>query len=385
LNAEIHKQIVKVKADVIESVKKEHVGRFFRFINPVDADEAIERVLSETMSHLQGTLTKRSEVKVPLPEKETSANSRLCQRSLRVQVKDGETYIIKDWTNAVFARKYDSAKKCDTVYSAQCATGTIFKTKQCPFSDPVVTKTCLRGASWRCWKRTFVVKAASTKVIAVPQPDDTELPLLGAELTVDAPAPQIKTRTMDHLDISADETVGTKVLSGKDLHGADSLDEELEMTVPGFQETLSTEMCKNSGNHARFGFTKAIRKFTCRTMFNGISHFARWSGTYKIADLDRMSMKLDMRENLTAAVVPSWEVVERKAETEVVNALAKQTLPLNAKLSKVRVSIGGEGHTLKVKPDTAAWVDAEIDMSILGQLGNLGNLGNLGGILGGLR
>jgi len=381
LNTEIKKQIGKAKQDVIDSVKKQHVGRFFKFINPVDADDAITRVLSGTMAHLQGTLKSRAEVAPPPPvEMTASQDAMMCTKHLRVRVKGGETYIFKDWNNAVFARKYDSTKKCDTVYTAQCHSGYFYKTKQCPFEEPTTEKVCIRGSSWRCWSaHEYVIEAHKTKVVAIPQPDDTELPLLGAELIVDTVDPATMTRT-----VGLDDPEETNVLSGKDLHGADTLDEELEMKVPGFQATLSGEMCKNAGNNNKFGITKSLRKWTCRTLFNGVSHFARWHGTYKIADMDRMSMKLDMRKDLTAAVVPNWPVVERKAEGEVEKALEKQTLPMDAKLSKVTISIGGVGHTLEVKPATAAYLDAVIDMSLLGQLGNIGNMaGNLGDVAGG--
>lgn len=343
VNRNIRAEVDKLKGVLIDTIKKQNIGRFFSVVNSVDAENALEKTLNRTFSTLAGDIAPRQQLeKAPVVE---NWRNRLCHRHLRVRVEDGATYVIRNWTDAIFARKYDEAKECDTVYSAQCGSGIVIKKKQCPFQPVEVHNYCLWGAA--CWRKWYTVKGSPTKAISIPQSDGTNmLAELGKSLFV------------DHVSQDSEQKDAI-VLSGADPSSLGDLDEQVNMQVPGFQENFVKDMCDNSGADS---LVPSFRTWRCRGLLNTLCHWAAWRGSVPVAGMDDIKVKVSLQENFTVSFVPQWTDIERKVEQILIEELSKQSFPMDARVTSVDLELGGSGKHLEIEPESTVFVEANIDM-----------------------
>lgn len=349
VNKDVKLKVGGLKTQLIDKIKEQNIGRFFTVLNPVEANDALGRVLDRTWDTIQADVAPRTQLEKAA--RKLNWRKRLCHRNLRIRVEDGPTYLVENWTNAEIARKFDEETECDTVYSAQCAKGIIIKRKQCPFKKDEVKQYCLFGVG--CWRRKYTVKSSSTKTTSID----------GNDMEVD------KEVFVDHVKstwkLNGGESDTVTPLSNQDTRELEDLDDQINLKVAGFQKLIVEEMCSKAGAGSWFPFAGQFRRWRCKGIINTVCQLARWKGKLPMSGMDDLNIKLGLRKDFTVSFIPDWNGLENLVAETLMTVLSAQPLPMNAQVNKIVLALDGNGPNIEVLPESKVYVTIDLPLGDL--------------------
>jgi len=309
--------------------------------------EGVAAAMQKRFSKVGLEMFTRSEVAV---SSEGASGEKLCHRLLRITPSDGVTkpYHIKDWRNALIARKYDNHTDCNSAYVAHCGTGTLVKNKTCPMQAPVVTKSCL--FSTFCWRGSRHIHANSNKEARL---------FIGHEEVVthaDIKIDHVAANAVRHNLPFAQEVVAA---ASTQEQAADKLDTLVQIRDEELPRTLRDEVCKRVKAKAWYGF-KNLKSLRCRLALRGVLGLGSWSDKFAVSgtpipydvDVEGGAFKVNL--------IPDWELFAHLAEVSLLERLKDEKFPMDSKLEALNLKMDGDKQVVEfeVKPSLTGMISA---------------------------
>jgi len=320
--------------------------------------EGVTAAMHKRFKEIGAEMFTRSEVDIKLDD---SNKEKLCHRLLRITPpkEEGEPYYIKDWKNALVARKYDEKTNCNTAYVAHCGSGTMVKTKKCPCSgdrckthqdqEPEVTKRCL--FSMFCWKGTRKIQGGPAKVSTLYK-GDVEMKVRG-DVRIDHVAGK---------DVRSNMPFSQVVVQAADADemAPEKLDTLVQIRDDKLPRVLRDEVCQRvrANSWRVFGGLKSLR---CRLALRGMLRLGSL-GNPKVNIGKPTEIDMDVSGGVfTANFIPEWKGIAQVAEKALFDQLKGEKFPFNGELESLNLKMDGDGETLnfEVTPVLYGKISAE--------------------------
>jgi len=289
--------------------------------------------VSKRFAHIGADMHRRAEVSL---QTENTNEARLCHRMLRIRRKGGEPYYIKDWRNALVARKIDHATNCNSAYTAHCGTGVLTKVKKCHGKKEEVTKQCLFGAT--CWSRYRTIHGSAAKEATLYKGGDE------VHVTEDVWVDHVSAGKVEAEQSASGSEVVVQATSSTEDEG-EELPTLVEIHDDKLPRTLRDEVCTRVRKTAWYGFgwSKNIR---CRLMLKGIANLGTYTTPIPIGSTQVTTDVSIKRGKFKAQFIPDWAEFSKMAEAAVFEELKKLDMPLQAELKELNLKLDGDGDSM---------------------------------------
>lgn len=274
---------------------------------------------------------------------------------------------MRNWENALIARKYDFRTDCNTAYTAHCGTGTFVKSKKCPLKQPVVTRQCLRGLF--CWAGARTIEATSQHKVVTLYKGEEEI-VYDDDIRVDHVADEEE-------EVSASSSRASGVVQAKTSEDADraELESLVQIRDDELPEIMRHEVCSRLRENAWTGFG-AIVAARCGLMFRALQGLADITTPLP---LGTETVNADV--SLTGGVfrtefIPTWELFSQAANRAILEEMKKEELPMSAEVDSLNITFSAEGELLEFEawPKLRGTLNEEnIELITKGLTGNLPN------------
>lgn len=299
--------------------------------------EGFMAAITARFSHIGADMSRRFEAKAPVVENDSTF---LCDRLLRVRPKGGEEFLVKGWSNAIVARKYDSSTDCTAVYTAHCHSGEFTQTKQCPLKETTVKRMCLFNTL--CWIPSRTITGSEDKVVTI---------FKGQEQLVHTDDVFI-----DHVAVAKDAPArtlnATPVVTPVDSSDVDSseLDAVIQIKDALLPETILYEVCSRRREDAWFSsILGGLAAARCGAVLRPI--MALFSLPVDIG-IGSQAIAADVSLSggqFKAELIPDWEVMSAAAEAALMAELDKESFPFDIKVQALNLKLNGDAHRMTVE------------------------------------